>query len=106
MEEDNVVVSFCIIIIIAIFMLSIRQDMSRLKTWAQFWIRRRRSHKYDMSFRNQKLYIRTSFDDCGGILLFFVSPTFLHYFMNENLYNLVLMFLRNTLTSVTSMIIG
>ena len=84
MEEDNGGVSFCKIII-ASFMLSIRKDMSRLKTWAQFWIHRRRSHKYDMSFRDQKLYIRISFDDCGGILLFLVSPTFLQrYFMNEN----------------------
>ena len=34
MEEDNVVVSFCIIII-ASFMLSIRHDMSRFRTCAQ-----------------------------------------------------------------------
>ena len=84
MEEDNVVVSFCMIII-ASFMPSIRQDMSRFRTWARSWIRRRRSQEYDMSSRDQKHCIRISFDDCGGILLFLVSHTFLqHYFMNEN----------------------
>ena len=84
MEEDNVVASFCIIII-ASFMLSIRHDMSRLRTWARSWIRRRRAYKYVMSFRDQKHYIWISVHECGGILSLLVSPTFLqHYFMNEN----------------------
>ena len=77
MEEDNIVVSLCIIII-ASAILRIRRDRRRPRAWARSWIRRRARYGAHHSLMNElssedpkgfRNFIRMDVNDFEELLL-------------------------------------
>ena len=85
MEEDDIVVSLCIILI-ASAALRIRRDRRRPKAWARSWIRRRahygahHSLMRELAAEDQQIF---SIDDFSAILLFCLLHTWFNTLFYE-----------------------
>ena len=121
MEEDNIAVSLCILIIIASAVLRIRLDRRPPRLWARSWIRSRARycahHSWikELSSEDPEL---SSEDPTGNrhpyFKLFLCRPWRFYTFnfitskdcYERNMCNLAPVFLGKTLTSVTYKLIG